>query len=82
MAMSAVTLEMAIGANLVFFFFGLYQIDRVSKIVTIPAVFFLVAINTLKPEEINMFIVVESNDWSRLVWSVVYLGSWHRDNRM
>jgi hypothetical protein len=82
MTMTTVFLEMTIRAEFVLLLFSLQQPFRVRHIMAVPTILILMAINTLEPEQINMFIVIKSHYGTRLIRSVIYLGGWNRDYRM
>jgi len=82
MAVTTIVFEMAIGTDFVFLFFSLCQIIRMGEIMTVATVFFGVAINTLEAKEIDMFIMIKGNDWTRLIRRMVDLGGWDYDDRM
>ena len=77
-----ISLEMTIGADLVLLFFSLHQVFRVGKVMAVATVFILVTVNALESKEIDMLIVIERYDWTRLIRSVVDLGGRRSDDWM
>ena len=72
-AMSTVILDMTIGANRVFLFFGLGQVFRMSQIMAIAAILFLMTINALESKKIDVFIVIKGDDRTWFIRSMIYL---------
>ena len=79
MAVATVLLEMAIGTDFVFLLFRLHQLIRMGEVMAVAAVLARVAVDTLEAEEIDMFIMIESNNWTRFVRRMVDLGRWSYD---
>jgi len=71
--LAALVIDVTVVADGVHFFLGLVGRCRSLEIVTVAAILLAVTVHTPEPEQIDMFLVMKSNDLSRLIRCVINL---------
>lgn len=70
------------GTDCMYLSLALILVAGPIDIVAITAVFFLMAIDTAQPKQINMLLMIKSHHGPGLVWRIISFFRWYRNDRV